>query len=387
MAIRLVFLASQKLFLFEAGKQSEIQSTFGQEVIDRALRNQQKHAWKFRERGGDPFRGQILWGNADAAENSTLPVHITSVSRGQQEGELLYVLETDSIGGVFSYDLGEKEELRVFHREQFQARDLAMHPSGEAVAASLPGGFGANIAIGRGDGRRLEEVTEGDSFDSGPSWVPGRERTILFHSAGIIRNGHGHAIGQAPSSIEQLDLETGEMTTLLEDGTHDYLEPKMDEAGNLWFIRRPYESMGKRSSPLDTVKDILFFPYRLIRAVIHFFNAFSMFFSKKPLLTSAGGPKTEEQERQQMWLWGRMVDATAGKGKTGGSEGIIPRDWELVRRSPAGEEEVVARHVGSYDLTKEGDPVFSTGTGIFLHRTGKKEKLTDGFLIQTVRVV
>jgi len=387
MDIRLVYLASQKLFLLEEGKPSEIRSAFGQEVIDRALRNQQKHAWKFRERGDDPFRGQILWGNADAAQNSTLPVHITSVSRGQGKEELLYVLETDSIGGVFSYDLEEKEELRVFHREQFQARDLAMHPDGEAVAASLPGGFGANIAIGRGDGRRLEEVTEGDSFDSGPSWVPGKERTILFHSAGIIRNGHGHAIGQAPASIEQLDLETGEMTTLLEDGTHDYLEPKMDASGNLWFIRRPYETMGKRTAPLDTLKDILFFPFRLVRAIVHFFNAFSMFFSKKPLLTSAGGPKTDEQQRQQMWLWGRLIDATEGKGKSGGAEGIIPRDWELVMRTPSGEEKIVARHVGSYDLTREGEPVFSTGTGIYVIREGKKEKVTDGFLIQTVRVV
>jgi len=374
------------LFLAEAGRVTEIRSTFGQEVMDRALRSQERHAWKFRERDADPFRGQMLWGNAEAQGGSQLPVHVTAVCRGQEPNELLYALETDSIGGLFSYDLAEQEELRIFHRERFQARDLAIHPSGERVAASLPSGIGANLAVGRGDGRRLEEVTEGDSFDCGPFWVPGKERVLLFHSSGIIRNGHGHAIGQGPATLEQLDLDTGDMTTLKEAPDYDYLEPKMDGQGRLWFIRRPYEASGRHTSWKDTVKDVLFFPFRLIRAILHFFNAFSMFFSKKPLLTSAGGPRSEEQERQQMWLWGRLIDATESQKKSSGHEGLVPRDWELVVCDPDGKETVIARHVGSYDLTPEGEPIYSTGAAIYQINGDKKEKLAEGFLIETVRL-
>jgi hypothetical protein len=74
----------------------------------------------------------------------------------------------------------------------------------------------SNIAVLPMQGTDFSEVTEGDSFDRLPHWVPGPKRQIVFQSAGLGRDAGG------PS-------ESG----------RDLLQPRQAQDGSLYFIRKP----------------------------------------------------------------------------------------------------------------------------------------------------
>ena len=87
--------------------------------------------------------------------------------------------------------------------------------------------------------------------------------------------------------------------------------------GTLYFIRRPYETLGpKPPSPLAVLKDIVLFPFRLARAVFHFLEFFSMMFTGKPLHVAAG-PQPRVTDPMSIMVWGRMIDPQRGMKTTG----------------------------------------------------------------------
>jgi hypothetical protein len=97
----------------------------------------------------------------------------------------------------------------------------------------------ANIGIKLSGEGGIKEVTEGDSFDTAPRWSPGKDRRIVFQSAGVGRNREGQFLALGPFSLQQLDMDAGEMVTLLEDRHYDYLAPQFQGDGSLLYIRRP----------------------------------------------------------------------------------------------------------------------------------------------------
>jgi len=383
----IVFLSQNKLFLASAGKSEEITSKFAQDIVDRALQIQQKNEWK--SQGGGAFGSNFVWGSK-GQEGQAIPVRISAATRGAADGVITYFLETDRIGGLFNYHTKEREESRLFHRESMHVSDLDRHPTSHELVCSLsqPGGI-ANIARMDSDGHNLSEFTEGDSLDLAPSWVPDETTKVVFQSAGVGRNNAGFPLGHGPFFIAEIDLETGAMDTLAEDDAFDLLLPKKDRKGNLYFIRRPYEPLGRpRASLLSTLKDIVFFPFRLVRAFIHFFNVFSLFFSKKPLIT-AGGPQRPGPDAQSMILWGRYLDAEAMLRNQKENDGaLVPRSWELVCRASDGTEKVCAKSVASFDLTASDEIIYTNGSKIF-HRDSEDRRnvLLSSGLIQSVSVV
>ena len=124
MALKLVYLSQGKLFFKENSKPCrEIHSQFGQEVNERAIRIQQKNEWKRKGRGANFMSGGALWG-ADDADPRVLSHNFTGVSAGESDDELLFILQTDTVGGLFSYSWTSDKEKRFFHKENFRARDL-----------------------------------------------------------------------------------------------------------------------------------------------------------------------------------------------------------------------------------------------------------------------
>jgi hypothetical protein len=319
-------------------------------------------------------------------------VRITAVAQGARPGELVYALDTDQVGGLFVYDPTDKSERRLFHRNEFRARDLCRRPSGETIALSMPHEDGsANIATMELSGRGVREVTEGDSLDEAPSWAPGEGRQVVFQSAGIGRNTMGARVALSSYAIQRIDLDSEKFETLLEDEQTDYLLPRMGEDGSLYFIRRPYKPEGHVDvSPWKVALDIVLFPYRLLLAIVHFLNFFSMMFAKKPLMTS-GGPPKEGPDRRHLLLWGKWIDtekALRESAKAGAAGSLVPASWELVRRDAGGEEQVLARGVLSFDLCSDGGVVYTNGTSIVLRSAdGGTQTIGEDKVIEQVRVV
>src|SRR5206468_1707687 len=111
-------------------------------------------------------------------------ISITSLCRGATSGQMLYSLETDDLCAVLSLENLGAEERRLWNKNDKRLSHLTVGPDG-AVACSVRHEFGtANIAVRPDDQTGFSEVTEGDSLDSAPRWVPNHPRRLVFQSAG-----------------------------------------------------------------------------------------------------------------------------------------------------------------------------------------------------------
>ena len=256
-----------------------------------------------------------------------------------------------------------------------------------AVACSVRHEFGtANIAVRPDEESGFSEVTEGDSLDTAPRWVPGGGRRLVFQSAGVGRDRDGHFAGLSPFAIQQLDLDSGELVTLAEDARHDLLTPQKTGDGTLYFIRRPYGT-GHELHPVRFMKDVALFPFRLAFAIFQYLQFFSMRYTGRKL-TTAGGAKGREMDLKRMMIWGNVVSAErAGRGGVEAPD-LVPKTWQLVRRRPDGTEEVAARGVLAYDLASDGSVVYSNGSAIqVLDPSGRARRLVVESMIEQVIVV
>jgi hypothetical protein len=371
----LAYIAQGKLYqLCDGSSVEQIQSRYGQKIIDQTVRIHQKDEWKTKG-SGSHFGGSVLWG-VDRVEAEAIRVNITSVTKRGEDNNLYYLLESDSAGGLFAFNCDTKEESRLFHKEKFKAKDLDRNRETKEFVCSRHFANGtSNIILISNDGTGLSEITQGDSIDESPSWMPGKKRRILFQSSGIARNRDGYAVGKGSTSIQALDLDNHRMTTVLEDERFDFLLPKMSIDGYLYFIRRPYEMNHYR--PEMAILDFFLFPFRLIRAFFHYLNFFSLVYSQKPL-TTASGPKMQGDDMKTIILKGKIIDAEKAVrtgAKIMGVPSLVPASWELIRRDENQNEDIIAKNVASYDIGENGTIIYSNGYGVFELDARKRHSL------------
>lgn len=365
-----LYLAQGRLFIKKNPEREaqRLESPFVQGIEDRRQQEREK-------RGFD--RGGLMWNVANRPEMSALAtglepqrlLRFTGMSPGNSPDDIYYALQTEAIGGLLQYTIRDGYERRLLHRKGLELRDLARSPQTGELACSIRVGEGAcNIALMDHEGRGLREVTHGDSIDEAPSWVPGNNRALVYQSAGIGRHENGAAWGLGPYAIWQLDLEAGETKSRHQSPQFDLLSPRLTANGALYYIRRPYQPHPP-VSVLRFAGDVLLFPFRLGRAAVHFLDAFSRFFSNKPLFT-AGGPHREGPNAQYLQLWGRWIDVrrTMGGGPANSEKALVPGNWQLIRVAPDGTEASVASHVVAYDVAPDGDILYTNGSAVYYVR-------------------
>ncbi len=358
---RLVYISHGKLFMKSGNNDpQEVQSPYVQEMMDRVERAKQRHSWK----QGTAFDSSFVGKDADRSSEQR-GLNATS-AQFTSDGKLIYFLRDSHVGGLFEYDLESGNEKRLLHQQRLLLGDLSIDRSGCRVLCSREGDNGtASIVLMNVDGTDYQEITGGDTVDSAPSWIPSDTDHIVFQSSGVARSDEGYVIALGPANIQMLDLNKREMTPVLEDDKIDYLQPKVSPNGDLLFIRRPYEP--PRYTNGNVLLDFLLFPFRLLRAVFHYLNFFSLMYSRKPL-TSASGPKVQA-DLKELLIKGKRIDAENALKKErriNGVRSLVPRSWELVKRTRNGEEQVLATNVASYDIMRDGKIIFSNGYGVFV---------------------
>ncbi|MEO1236341.1 MAG: hypothetical protein AAFX76_06080 [Planctomycetota bacterium] len=398
---RAAYISEGKLFLLDPNTPSpeprEVVSRFAQDLLDRDARRRQKDEWKRGSAGwAATSMPQEMYGmGAALGDDPDNPearrVNITSVAP-TADGKLLYALETDAVGGLFEYNPDTDEERRLVHRAEFRLADLDVHPDDGRVACCVAAADGsAHLAVLNPDGGRLREITEGDSLDQAPTWVRGRPDELVYQSAGIARNQHGHLVEVSPYRVERLNLTTGDQEVLFASDDYDCMMPRMDDAGVITYVRRPYRPLRDRQRPgvWPVLKDILMFPVRLAVAVVAFLNVFSMIFSKKPLIT-ASGPRRPGPDRRQLFLYGRLIDAqqNAKHQRKNAGRAAVPDDWELVRSLPHGKEQVLATGVGHYSPLPDDAGLLYTDGGrvVRLSPDNDRRTLAESRVIERVGV-
>lgn len=359
-----------------------IESVYGNSIREKAVRAQQKNSWKAAGNDGSPFSGAVLWGKA--AMNQDIPLAITSICGSRQPGALVYSLESGSLCALLEVTQLGAEEQRLWNDNSTQIRHISVSAAtGDMVFSVLHQNGTANIGVKTHGQGGFKELTEGDSFDTAPRWVPGDAKKIIFQSAGIGRNNRGQFLKLGPFSIQQLDADQGEITTLLENDRFDFLAPQMLADSRMLYIRRPYAEH-ERVHPLRVVKDVVLFPFRLLFAVFQFLNFFSAMFSGRRL-TSASGPKSQDMHLKQMMIWGNLVHARPSADAQDEGADLVPKSWELRCRSANGETTTLASGVLAYDTDAYGNIVYTNGNAVFLLRPdGNKQRILTERLIQQV---
>ncbi|MBG85510.1 MAG: hypothetical protein CMO80_01235 [Verrucomicrobiales bacterium] len=379
----IAYLALGKVRIKEPGKNARLlESPFASTIHDRSVRSQQRHSWKSSD-GGGVLSGPMLWGGNSGT--GPAPVLITSICRGTEDKQLVYSLTSGSLCALLQAENLGEEEKRIWNDN----RDHVIHvdtcpASGNHCFSVQHENVTANIGVKLKDESGISEVTEGDSMDTAPRWVPGDERRIVYQSAGVGRNQDGDFGGFGPFGIELLNVDTAELRTLAHSRNFDFLAPRMTENGDLHYIRRP-RGEHDRIRPFNVIKDFFLLPFRILFAIFQWMNIFSQMYTGKKLST-AGGPKKAGPDMKQMRIWGNVI--AAQRNDEDQPAELVPSSWQLVHRKPNGQESTLAKAVLSYDIAPDGTIIYSTGSKIFsLGPTGKKETILSGEMIEQVVVI
>jgi hypothetical protein len=358
---RLVFISRGKLFMIDGNSDpQEVQSPYVQEMMDRVERSRRLHSWK----EGTAFETSFVGKQSDQpAEQQVLNA---TTAQFTPDGKLLYFLRDNNVGGLFEYELESGTEKRLIHQQRLLLSDLCIDRSGRRVVCSQEANNGtATIAMMDADGGNYKEITGGDTVDSAPAWIPGEPESIVFQSCGVARSEEGYVIALGPASIQMIDLKKNELTPVREEDDIEFLQPKVTPDGDLLFIQRPFEP--PRYGTSNFLTDFLLFPFRLLRAVFHYLNFFSLMYTRKPL-TSASGPKVQA-DLKELLIKGKRIDtenALKKEHRVNGVRSLVPRSWQLVKRNRNGEERVIATNVASYDIMSDGSIIFTNGYGVFI---------------------
>jgi hypothetical protein len=88
---------------------------------------------------------------------------------------------------------------------------------------------------------------------------------------------------------------------------------------------------------------------------------------------------------KQMMIWGNLVRAQQATTLEEESADLVPKSWQLCRRSAAGETTTLGGGVLAYDVNPDGEIVFTNGNAIYLlHPDGRKEHVLNEGMIEQV---
>lgn len=391
MSTRIGYLAHGKLFLkaFD-GCEQEIASDFAAKLKERLQSVEDRASFRNSGSGAQFMRGGMPGAQMPGVAD-TFRCEFTSAASGVSNGHVCYALDAQDVRGLFVYDIGAGYERRVYHGPKFLFTGISARRGdlSEEWLVSVAQDNGASvIGLFKPDvGGGVRELTEGDSIDSYPAWMPEGKR-FVYQTCGIARHPQtGQWMGLGPASIHMIDLEKGKMEVLLEDDRFDFLCPSPAGEGSLYYLKRPYEPF-HRTSPIKTLQDVVLFPFRLARAIFAFLNVFSMFFSNKPLQTAGTPPNHAAPDPKAIFLHGRLVqvDKAMHDATVDDLTSFVPGNWELVRQERDGSSKTVTSGVVAYTVLRDGTVVYSNGRGVFRLKEGdsKPERLSDRKMVISI---
>ncbi|MCL2566312.1 MAG: hypothetical protein FWE24_11005 [Defluviitaleaceae bacterium] len=317
------------------------------------LKNEWKHSG-----AGAMFTGSYL---PDMPDSDMMRLAITGLSKGVDE-RLIYAINFENGGGVYFKPIDQEElETPILVNMKTRFYELDINPSGNIAVSCAEGYFERHIALLKIEGNDLRIITEGDSSDCNPKWSKKDGDKLYYDSAGIAFDNAGNFAGYGPRSIYSLHTKTGDFEEILTGDKYDYSSPFEDKNGYLYYIRRPY----KQSRDKMSFKDFVLAPFRILRAFGAMLDLFTRRYTGESLKTSGANPaKLDTKSPQQIFIDGNLYEAdkilkeNAAAGDK--NPGYAPRSWELVKRTPEGEEQVVQKSVMSYMVTDAGI-VYSNG--------------------------
>lgn len=319
---------------------------------------QQRKEWKTTGSGAQ-FMGMYA-DYADMIDPDELPAKITGLS--VNGGELVYGVNLEGVGSVYhrSFDPADTAEGLVRASNDFLFGDFDIRDG--KIAVSMGGGRFLHIAVMDMKGH-YEEYTDGDTSEENPCWAA-KKNGIYFSAAGYARDQYGAVSATSPRAIAYLDLDKKTMTDIVSDEAYDYLHPREAANGALYYIRQPYG--GEKPDGGITFRDVIMFPYRLVKGIFGFLNYFTTIFGGESLKSggsSANGIRSKQRSQKELIIEGNVINAEkldkineANGDKHGG---IMPQSRVLIKRTADGSEEIIKKGVLDYIIDGDGNIIVS----------------------------
>ncbi len=361
--MRFVYTSENKIYEYNDKKITEIPCLRIEKYKETVTRLQQNKAWK------TSGTGAMFMGTYVNPENNHVAdlAKITGICCSKDE--LMYSVYYEEVGGLYrrNYDPDDRNEGLIQSSNKicfgtFDCRD------GKAALSMGSNINMMHIGVMELSSGNYTEYTDGDTIEENPTWSADG-KGIYFSTAGyaVGHNGNISAIG--PRSIAYLEPGKSEMDEIAADNKYDYLYPKQDSKGNLYYIRQNYKD-GESGSSV-TPADIVMFPYRIVKGMFGFLDYFTTSFGGESLKSGGKGSSSKSKQRseREMFIDGNRINAEKvqklNEAKGDKFAGIMPVSRVLIRRSADGNETVVKRGVLSYCLIDDGTVIFSNGNHIF----------------------
>jgi hypothetical protein len=374
---RIICTENEKIVIIDNGKTQKLTSEFVNQYCSNHAQIVRKHSWK-TEGYGAQFRHEQSSLTNDQVDELHTMARITGIcSIGNDE--IVYSVAVGDAGGMFRRSIavdGVENEGHILHDRQLQIFDIASNNDGRIAFSVVNNKGEQNIAICKAGASQYNEITEGISIDRNPCWDPGNPNILLFDSAPVGFYSNGNRVLYS-RSIMKIDLTTSGLEELFANDNYDFVNPQIDNAGNIWCIRRPYKPVRHSMSLLD----ILLIPFRVGTAVFKAIEFFTIKNTGKPLITSGPNPAKSQSVPQDMMYDNIRIEAQknykANQKIDNQFAGYIPGSWELICISKDKNISVKARGVCTYRVISHDNFVYSNGNYLFAVTHNKKEKVSD----------
>lgn len=376
--MKIYCISEGELYLVENGKCKTIPCDRITNYLDTLKKLRQRDEWKTSGKGAK-FMG------VTEKEYGDITAHGEPLLRSVSSfgDKLVYSTYIDGMGGMYIKNTDDYAETYIFANKEFDLTNAYIDGDKCVITAAF-GEYERHIASVDISNGGFDQLTDGFTSETHP-FISKKDNTKIYYSAmGYARNQNGFVVEKSPCSICCYDETTGELSDILENSEYDYLKPRDDEDGNLYYIRRKYEPMKNKGNLL---LDILLFPVRIIKAIGGFLSVFSMAFGGEPLRSGGKNPaKSRTADEREIFVEGNMIKAQKKRSEDS-DDGIIPSGWELIKNEN-GAEKVLKKGVMDYFITDDGDIIYSNGSALrILRKNGKDEKICKLSLANSLTVI
>ena len=344
---------------------------------------QQRKEWKTTGTGAN-FMGMAT---ADMINPDELPVRITGLSICGEE--LVYGVNLEAVGSIYhrSFDPADTSEglVRASNDFLFGSFDIK---DGKLAVCMGSSSF-QHVAVMDMNGR-YDEYTDGDTIEENPCWAA-KKNGVYFSTAGYARDQYGVISAVSPRTIAYLDLDRKSMTEVVSDENYDFLHPREAKTGELYYIRQPYG--GEKPQGGITFKDVIMFPYRMIKGIFGFFNFFATIFGGESLKSGgvSNGTKSKQRSQKDLIIEGNVINAEKldkiNEAEGDKLSGIMPQSRMLIKCTADGSEEIIKKGVLDYILDGDGNVIVSNGRHLLrIDRDGNETHIAKAKLAVNLAV-
>lgn len=374
---KLYFADGDKFGVYDGERVRLYESEYIARYREYAASRTKNDEWKYGGEGAR-FRGDYAIYEARSAEAETT-AFINGV--GGVGDKVYYSFTVDASSGVYCKDVSQEKAREEHILTSSDDEIVSLQCAEGMLAVTVRRQVTSSIGLLDVNSSELKTLTEGDSLDENPVFCPYDPDLLFFDSAGVGRDAQGAFTGKyAPAQICSLNLVTMELKEVLKDGRCSYVKPKFAPNGDLYCICRPNKEKGSGNVFLD----ILLFPFRILKAIFGFLQAFVQIFGHTSLTSATAGgdnpARGRDADARKLYIDGRLLDVERetkrNRRKKDKEYGFIPQSWKLVRVTDGGQE-VVRTGVCDYALCADGGVYFTNGRYVFYLKDGKTQRIAD----------